>query len=108
MQIQGNGSTPWCLEWFQDRSDTSLPMPWVLSVPLLVYRVAMLAWALWLALSVLGWLKWGWSAFSAGGLWLKSRKEAAGAAPQATTTHLPVAPPASPPSGASDTGATGT
>jgi len=32
---------------------------WVISVPLLVYRLAMLAWALWLALALLRWLRWG-------------------------------------------------
>jgi hypothetical protein len=36
---------------------------------LLVYRLAMLGWALWLALAVLRWLRWGWGAFSLGGLW---------------------------------------
>jgi len=34
-----------------------------------VYRVAMLAWALWLALALLRWLRWGWTCFSEGGLW---------------------------------------
>jgi hypothetical protein len=32
----------------------------------------MLAWALWLANSLLNWLRWGWGCFSAGGLWRKS------------------------------------
>jgi hypothetical protein len=31
----------------------------------------MLIWALWLALSLLKWLKWGWESFSKGGLWKK-------------------------------------
>jgi hypothetical protein len=29
----------------------------------------MLAWALWLALALLHWLKWGWQCLSEGGLW---------------------------------------
>jgi hypothetical protein len=41
----------------------------VLSVPLLVYRLAMLAWALWIAQALVGWLRWGWRCFSAGELW---------------------------------------
>jgi hypothetical protein len=31
----------------------------------------MLAWALWLANSLVGWLKWAWEQFSDGGLWAR-------------------------------------
>ena len=41
----------------------------VVSVPMMAYRVAMLAWSLWLALSLLSWLKRGFAAFATGGLW---------------------------------------
>ncbi len=70
MQIEGNGSSPTDLRWFADRTVAVLPQPSVVSVPILVYRLAMLAWALWLALAVLSWLRFGWSAFATGGLWL--------------------------------------
>jgi hypothetical protein len=73
MQVRGNGSSASELLWYQDRSGTALPRALLLSVPLLAYRAAMLAWALWLALALLGWLRWGWSAFSEGGLWRSSR-----------------------------------
>ena len=43
---------------------------WI-SVPLLVYRVAMLLWALWIAFALLRWLRWGFRAFIQGGLWRK-------------------------------------
>jgi hypothetical protein len=69
MQLSGNGSTADSLHWFTDRSAAILPEAHVLSVPLMVYRGAMLAWALWIALALLGWLRWGWGAFSAGGAW---------------------------------------
>ncbi len=69
MQIAGNNSTAYALNWFQDRSATSLPQAWVLSVPLLIYRLLMLAWALWLAFALLRWLRWGWQCFSRNGLW---------------------------------------
>ncbi len=69
MQVTGNGSSQSALRWFADRSTAELPQPWVLSVPLLVYRGLMLAWALWLAWALLGWLRWGWKMFGAGGLW---------------------------------------
>ena len=41
----------------------------MLSAPLWLYRALMLAWALWLAFALLGWLRWGWEAFRTGGLW---------------------------------------
>ena len=77
MQIAGNDSHASLLRWYQDRADAALPQPWMMSVPLLVYRVAMLAWALWLALTLLRWLRWGWSCFSAGELWRPLRRRVA-------------------------------
>ncbi|MBX9609545.1 MAG: hypothetical protein K2Y51_25270 [Gammaproteobacteria bacterium] len=69
MQIAGNGSSAALLQWFADRVGGAHPEPWVLSVSLWFYRGLMLAWALWLAFALLGWLRWGWGCFSAGGLW---------------------------------------
>jgi hypothetical protein len=71
MQIAGNNSSASNLNWYQDRMTNDLPQPLVISVPMLFYRLLMLAWALWLALALLGWLRWGWQAFSNGGLWRK-------------------------------------
>lgn len=69
MQITGNQSTAFALRWFQDRYNGSLPSAWVLSVSIWFYRGLMLLWALWLANSLLNWLRWGWLQYSAGGLW---------------------------------------
>ncbi|AEX99830.1 hypothetical protein GU3_00370 [Oceanimonas sp. GK1] len=69
MQIAGNGSDGRRLNWYQDRSEATLATGWVLSVPLLVYRLLMLVWALWLAFALLGWLRWGWQCFTRDGLW---------------------------------------
>jgi len=74
MQIAGNGSSAALLRWYQDRSHAALPQAWVLSVPLLVYRLLMLAWALWLAQALLRWLRWGWESFGAGGYWRTLRR----------------------------------
>ncbi|MEQ1531633.1 MAG: hypothetical protein ABL925_20160, partial [Methylococcales bacterium] len=71
MQIAGNQSTAYNLNWYQDRSSALLPTATVISVPLLAYRLLMLVWSLWLAMSLLNWLKWGWNCFSANGLWHK-------------------------------------
>ncbi|MDO9240442.1 MAG: hypothetical protein Q7U30_10535, partial [Methylicorpusculum sp.] len=72
MQIIGNQSSAYSLKWYQDRSDAQLPIATVFSVPLIVYRILMLAWSLWLAVSLLNWLKWGWNCFSKGGVWKKA------------------------------------
>lgn len=69
MAITGNGSNATTLRWFQDASDALLPQAWIVSVPMWVYRVLMLAWALWVASAIVSWIRWGWLAFSAGGYW---------------------------------------
>ncbi|MEJ2423197.1 MAG: hypothetical protein P8101_01890 [Candidatus Thiodiazotropha sp.] len=74
MQIEGNGSSAYALNWYQDRVAETYPQVSVISVPLLVYRGLMLVWALWLAFSLLAWLKWGWGAFSKGGVYWKAIK----------------------------------
>ena len=71
MQISGNGSSSMLLNWTQDWIGPDMPQPWVLALPLFVYRILMLLWALWLAHSLLKWLRWGWRCFSEGGLWRK-------------------------------------
>jgi len=74
MQIAGNHSSAQVLYWYQDRSGPQLPQALVISVPLWVYRLAMLAWSLWLANALLHWLKWGWRCVSTEGLWRKTEK----------------------------------
>jgi hypothetical protein len=69
MQISGNGSYHGVLRWFDDGTTDELPRAFMLSIPMLWYRGAMLAWAVWLALALLRWLRWAWAAFSTGGLW---------------------------------------
>lgn len=82
MQIAGYGSTAALLKWFADRSDGALPVAGAVSVSLWWYKAAMLAWALWLANALLGWLRWAWQAWSAGGYWKKpAPKPAVGGAP---------------------------
>jgi hypothetical protein len=69
MQVAGNGSSHNHLIWYQDRAGKALPVPWTVSVPILVYRLLMLAWALWLAYSLLTWVRWSWQSFSTPGMW---------------------------------------
>ena len=85
MQIAGNDSYGNTLQWFQDRWSGALPQAWAISVPLWVYRVLMLLWALWLANALLHWLRWGWAQFTCGGIWQKPEpKEAAPKTPSSS------------------------
>ncbi|MBN1624949.1 MAG: hypothetical protein JW944_00380, partial [Deltaproteobacteria bacterium] len=69
MQISGNDSSDFYLHWTQDRIGAMMPRPAVLSLHLMVFRFLMLAWALWLAWSLIRWLRWGWECFHAGDVW---------------------------------------
>ncbi|MDV7391360.1 hypothetical protein RZS08_08415, partial [Arthrospira platensis SPKY1] len=73
MGVVGNGSSQYQLNWFVDRGDATLTQAWVISIPLWIYRALMLVWSLWLALKLLGWLKWGWTAFTHEGYWRSDR-----------------------------------
>jgi hypothetical protein len=73
MFIRGNGSSRTSLQWFQPRVGNELPLPVVVSVSVWFYRLLMLAWALWLAASLIRWLKWAWTQFSQGGCWKSSQ-----------------------------------
>jgi hypothetical protein len=92
MQVTGNGSGSGLLQWFVDRTDGALPSGWMLSLPLWAYRMAMLAWSLWLAFRLLGWLRWCWERYSEGGLWkepVRPRKAAASPSPPPAPTPPP-------------------
>jgi hypothetical protein len=69
MNIVGNGSIRNLLRWYQDYSGEILPRAWLLSVPLFWFRLAMLAWALWISFILLKILRYGWQAFSAPVIW---------------------------------------
>ncbi|HYS77870.1 MAG TPA: hypothetical protein VEO94_03465 [Candidatus Dormibacteraeota bacterium] len=84
MQISGNGSSSGDLRWYLDRTEDAMPRPWVVSLPLYCYRLAMLAWALWLAQALLRWLKWGWGCFTEGGFWRPLRRKRPAAPPVAS------------------------
>jgi hypothetical protein len=60
MQIAGLGQGASTLSWYRDLVAGALPRPWVLWLPLWVFRVLMLLWALWLSARLLRWLPWAW------------------------------------------------
>ncbi len=73
MHVTGNGSGGNSLAWFADRSDSVLPAATAWSLPLWIYKVLILAWALWLSFALLRWLPWMWRSFVKEGFW-HSRK----------------------------------
>ena len=100
MQVAGAQSSNTTLRWYSDRVGAgATPAAGVLSVPLWFYRVLMLAWALWLATSLLRWTSWAWRAFGAGGFWqplpwrFRKRPSAPPSTPPDDATGVP-APPA--------------
>ena len=70
MNIIGNGSSASTFRWYQDISDPMLPRAWVFSLPMLVYRGAMLAWALWISFAIIYILKWAWQRYSHPVMWI--------------------------------------
>jgi hypothetical protein len=81
MRIAGNDSTSWALHWFSDQSGNILPHAGAFSLPLWTYKLAMLVWALWLANALIGWLRWGFDAWTRGGYWKSDRPAATPPAP---------------------------
>ena len=69
MQVTGNGSAGNSLAWFADRSESALPEAMAWSLPIWIYKVLILAWALWLSFALLRWLPWVWRTFVKDGFW---------------------------------------
>ena len=90
MHVTGNGSTAWGLNWFADQAQNALPRAGVISISLWYYKLAMLAWALWLANALIGWLRWVFDAWTKGGYWRKRE-------PKRTMPPLPARPATEPP-----------
>ncbi len=74
MHVAGHGSIGNDLNWFADRSESTLPTASALSAPMWVYKTLILAWALWLSFALLRWLPWVWQCFSSDGFWRKRVK----------------------------------
>lgn len=69
VQVGGGGSTATALVWTFDRVAGAVPVSWVVSTPLFVFRTLMLLWAVWLAWRLIGWLRWGIDCLTEGGAW---------------------------------------
>ena len=81
MHLAGDGSSVAGLRWLADQSSNRLPRGGVFSLPLWVYKLAMLAWALWLANALIGWLRWAFESWSQNGYWRRRETRAVVAPP---------------------------
>ena len=70
MQVAGANSTGSMLNWVVDRTSGPLPSAGMMSLPLWIWRGAMLLWALWLVAALLRWMPWAWQSLIAGKGWL--------------------------------------
>jgi hypothetical protein len=77
MHIAGSAGSYGELAWLADRSSGALPTASAITLPLWAYKALMLAFALWLASAVIGWIKLAWSALTAGTGWMRLRRVAA-------------------------------
>ncbi|MEZ5595100.1 MAG: hypothetical protein R3E84_01715 [Pseudomonadales bacterium] len=85
MHITGNGSDALFYRWYSDQAVQTAPAPWVLSVPMWVYRGAMLAWSLWLAFALIRWVRAAWDSYRQPAMWysLDGNEAEAGREPNA-------------------------
>ena len=79
MRIEPIGSAG-DLAWFVDQAAEHVPTPGVLSISLWWYKLAILAWALWLSFALTRWTRWAWEVFARDGLWQRGPQPAQPAA----------------------------
>ncbi len=74
MGIMGNQSNGHLLKWYLDAAMDTTPEVVVYSLPMWVYKLAMLSWALWLAFALVSWARWGWQTLNVNGFWRASQQ----------------------------------
>ena len=75
MHVTGNNSYGNALSWFADRSDSALPVSTAMTVPMWIYKVLILGWALWLSFALLKWLPWTWQCFAREGFFRSRQRD---------------------------------
>jgi hypothetical protein len=77
MHIAGSAGSYGELAWLADRSSGELPTASAVTLPMWAYKALMLAFALWLASAVIGWIRLAWAALTTGSGWMRLRRAAA-------------------------------
>lgn len=70
MYITGWQSFDQSFVWFSDEMDGRVPSPWVLSLPMWVYFILILVWAMWLVFTLIKWIRVWWQSFKTPVLWV--------------------------------------
>jgi len=78
-------------QWFLDRTPEDLAEVSLWTAPVFVYKVVLLFFALWLAASLVHWVRWGWAAYRGTG---RYRRRVPGSArgTRAATEHVTSTP----------------
>lgn len=92
MHIAGGYDHYGSLSWLADRSTGELPTASAISLPMWLYKALMLAFALWLAQALIGWIKRAWQALTQGGGWLTLARTPKVTESKATPQPLPSGP----------------
>ncbi|MGM0418880.1 MAG: hypothetical protein ACQEQS_09175 [Thermodesulfobacteriota bacterium] len=71
MQISGNGSWHTQLNWFTDRTDGKLPQPFIITAPLILWKIVIFVWSLWTASFLINKAPYFAEALKSGGFWKK-------------------------------------
>ncbi len=74
MHIEGNDSSSFFYQWFTDQAAELPPSPWVISLPMWVYRAAMLGWSLWLAFALIRWVRAAWESYRTPEAWYERQQ----------------------------------
>lgn len=69
MLVAGGGSSNWQWQWYQDRQGMDYVSAGMVSLPMWIWKGAMLVWSFWIASRMIVWGKQAWAAFSRGGMW---------------------------------------
>ncbi|MEN8190114.1 MAG: hypothetical protein ABFS19_09730 [Thermodesulfobacteriota bacterium] len=69
MTIVGNNSSSYKQFWYQSGLPLHEVQATVYSIPMIVYQGLMLAWSVWLVISLGRWFKWAWAGFLKDGVW---------------------------------------
>lgn len=89
MGIVGNQSNGYILKWYLDAAINTTPEVVIYSLPMWVYKLAMLSWALWLAFALVSWARWGWQTLNDKGFWRQSGSIIPSSKPSAESSKAP-------------------
>ena len=78
--------------WFSDQVQAQTPAATLVTVPMWVYKFAMLAWALWLVVAVIRWVRWGYGELTHDGFFQGDWKAMLGLKPKTTDEAQEVGP----------------